>query len=94
MQVVRIIEGSKGGLEAIKLTGDANVPAGQLSWRCPEIEVGSKVEGELQLADTGYRNPVFESVQASPCNQYQRWISTTSLVPCRAYYTAACTFCY
>lgn len=62
-EVVRIIEGSKGGLEAIKLTGDANVPAGQLSWRCPEIQVGSKVEGELQLADTGYRNPVFEAVQ-------------------------------
>jgi len=53
---VRIIQ--KGyHLDAIKITGDVNVPAGEQTWRMDLDREAKKGEGEIHLADTGYKNP-------------------------------------
>lgn len=64
-EVVRILE-RDGCLRAIKITGDSNVPAGELTWRTSEIpsqvSAAARVPGEIQLAGHGFTEPVFEAV--------------------------------
>jgi hypothetical protein len=45
-------------LNAIKVTGDVNVPAGKPTWNMTLYKENTKEgTGELHLADTGYKNP-------------------------------------
>jgi hypothetical protein len=53
-EVVRIVD-DRTTAEAIKITGDDNVPAGETTWRA-HLRTGI---GEGQVAEAGYRNPLF-----------------------------------
>ncbi|KAI5803753.1 hypothetical protein EDC01DRAFT_468552 [Geopyxis carbonaria] len=70
-EIVLLHQSADGSrLEAIKLTGDPNVPRGELTWRVPDLAAVMRttpawevewpdaqvVAGEGQLADTGYKN--------------------------------------
>eukprot|EP00656_Telonema_subtile_P039442 TRINITY_DN44550_c0_g1_i1.p1 TRINITY_DN44550_c0_g1~~TRINITY_DN44550_c0_g1_i1.p1 ORF type:complete len:503 (-),score=63.12 TRINITY_DN44550_c0_g1_i1:165-1673(-) len=69
-QVVRIFE-SDSGLQAMKITGDSNVPAGELTWRVTSDKRAEGPDGatmmcgEVQLAGHGFTNPVFEEVEVT-----------------------------
>ncbi len=53
-EVIRITQ-SDSQIEAVKITGDDYVPAGSITWRA-DLRNG---RGEGQVAEQGYRNPVF-----------------------------------
>lgn len=53
-EVIRI-EQQGSRVEAIKVTGDENVPAGEITWRA-DVATGA---GEGQIAEKEFRNPRF-----------------------------------
>ncbi len=53
-EVIRISQDSDH-VEAVKVTGDDYVPAGAVTWRA-SLRTG---RGEGQVAEHGYRNPLF-----------------------------------
>jgi hypothetical protein len=62
-EVVRITQ-AEGTVVAVKVTGDVNVPAGQVTWRA-RLDTG---QGEGQLAELGFVNPRFVPVRLQVLN--------------------------
>lgn len=46
-------------LAAIKVTGDENVPAGQVTWKMTLDRNLNKGKGYMQVAESGYKNPTW-----------------------------------
>ena len=58
-EVVHVALTGEGALEATKVTGDSNVPAGEVTWHATldsGVARGSALVADVQVADSGFEN--------------------------------------